>query len=303
MKGLMLLAPLLLLTACGAGRENPPLLEPLILPMDGSNIRGIYMAKLQTLNPGINGTIPGSVTLQRVDDEFKAYVRLFSGGPNTWHQQYITVGRCPGAQDDLNQDGVIDGPEGRLAWGDTLIPLDNDIRSQRAGIHIYPLSDEAGSYYYERTTSFEKMFADLKEEDVNFEDHLAKLGEDEGLHFPGKIVVILGVSDQTLLPATVASFDNYPVHQTVPIACGVLDKLTQIPGEDDNGIPGPVEEVTPGEGTPAPGGMPIPGEGPSWQPDDNAIINWWRERWRRWRGDRRDRMGDGQGRSLWDWWN
>lgn len=32
---------------------------------DGSNINGIYMAKFETLNPHVNGTLPGSASINR----------------------------------------------------------------------------------------------------------------------------------------------------------------------------------------------------------------------------------------------
>lgn len=300
--GVMLL--FVFVTACGRSNSNAgmPVNEKKILPLDGSNIQGLYMAKFFTMNPGVNGSLPGSATLQRDHDKFLAYVRLFGGAPNAWHQQNIHVGsRCPNAGDDLNNDGYIDIEEGNRIWGKILLPLDANLNSQKRGSTIYPKADASGNYFYEREASFESLFDDLKSEDKDLGDRFVKIAPDKGLDFEGKVVVLLGTASDVSYPDSVASTDGRPVYQTLPIACGVFKRITHIPGEPYDGtIPGPVADVTPtpqGEvGTPVGTDYDRPESRTRWY---DRIADWWRETWERERGNRRQLWGNGEDR----WWN
>lgn len=295
---------LLILISCGKGGENPAAgiqYKPgLNIQMEAGPvlINDLYMAKFKTLNGHINGVIPGSATIQRSEDKFIAYVRLFSASPSTWHQQFIHVGkRCPGPQDDINQDGFIDIQEALKVVGKILIPLDSNITSQRQGRSTFPVSDETGSYFYERSTSYSRFMDDLLADDIFPEDNVVKLLNEDDFTMAGKAVLVLGASDKILYPETVASADNYSQAQTLPIACGVFSKVTEIPGESDDGIPGPVAPATPGMGAPAGDNLPLPGDYAPSRPAESwgdRVIDWWRNRWRSSRGERRPRWGIGR---------
>lgn len=260
------LALISLLASCGkkessssssqAPRASVPQEEEVQISADGSNIQGIYLAKFQTLNPHVNGTLPGSATIQRKDDRLYAYIRLFAGGPKVWHPQNIYSGnRCPTMEDDTNKDGYLDIIEASAVLGKIIVPLDADIGSQRSGRNFYPLGDLSGSYFYERITSFKRFFRDLKEEDKDTEDNIRKLGPEEGLPIIGQPVLIQGVLDTTEFPETVGSTERYRPFQTLPIACGIFQKVEAEPGEVDDGeIPGPIAEVEEGQDRPAPEG-------------------------------------------------
>lgn len=312
MRFLLIVSLLGLVQACGKSDSNaglPKSKERMeVLPLDGSNVQGIYLAKFTTLNPHINGTIPGSATVMRTEDKFYAYVRIFAGGVKAWHQQNVYVGnRCPDMRDDLNQDGIIDVEEARKVLGEVLIPLDSNINTQTAGKNIYPLGDASGSYYYERIGSFDKMFNDLKNIDKDLEDGIAKLAIDDGLRIEGKAVMIQGVAESVVLPETVATLGRYKSFQTLPITCGVFTKVTKNPGQlDDGRIPGPIGEVgptpTPEDPTtpaPTPTPTPSPTPAPEYEEDEpedrwvDRVLDWWRRRWSEGRGDRRDSWGDG----------
>lgn len=310
-------------SSCGKSNSNAglPEVKKKILPVNGENINGLYMAKFLTMNPGVNGTLPGSATLQRQDDKFYAYIRIFGGAPNAWHQQNVHVGsRCPNAGDDTNGDGYIDIEEGNKVWGEVLLPLDSNIGSQAAGKNVFPIADASGTYFYETVTNFNKMFDDLKSADKNLGDNITKLSPEQGLDFEGKVVVIHGTADTVIYPDTVASSGRYLPHQTLPIACGVFTKVTSIPGSVEPGeeIPGPVGDV---EEAPVPEEVPVPETTPTpeypdtgW--DDNTgdynrdrdrdrddrwydrVSDWWRSRWDRDRGNRRHGWGDGIWRGL-----
>lgn len=297
-------------SSCGKSNSNAglPEVKQKVLPVNGENINGLYMAKFFTINPGVNGTLPGSATLQRQDDKFYAYIRVFGGAPNAWHQQNVHVGnRCPNAGDDLNGDGYIDIEEGNKVWGKVLLPLDSNIASQSAGKNIFPIADASGTYFYERVTSFDRMFDDLKTVDKNLDDNIAKLAPEQGLDFEGKVVVVHGTADTVIYPETVASADQRPPHQTLPIACGVFSKVTSIPGQVEGGeeVPGPIGDV---EEAPVPETDPTPTPTDDWTENNDdrdrddrwydRISDWWRSRWNRDRGNRRHGWGDGIWRGL-----
>jgi hypothetical protein len=259
------LAVLALATACGksdggksssdGGRQQ----QEEAASIDGSHIQGLYNAKFITLNPHVNGTIPGSATFFRKEEKFYAYLRLFAGGPRAWHQQFVYEGnRCPNLNDDINLDGFIDIQEAEAVLGKILIPLDSDIGTQSSGRRFFPLGDLSGYYHYERITNFRRFLSDLQEEDSTPEDDTRKLAADEPLRIIGKPVMVMGVVETVQLPETVATKGRHRAFQTLPIACGVFSKVEGLPGEPwSDQIPGPVGEVQEGQDRPA---EDLPGE-------------------------------------------
>lgn len=261
------LAPLLLaltIVSCGkdskssnetkilGSQNNVPQEEQIIFPSDGSNIQGKYLARFQTLNGHVNGTVPGSVTFFRDKDRVMVYLRLFAGYPKAWHPQKIYEGtRCPTLADDTNGDGYIDINEAEAVLGKILIPLDADISSQRSGRNFYPLGDLSGNYFYERMTSFSRMFRDLKDT-RSAGDEYKKLGPDEGFSIEGKAVLVQGVGKDVEFPETVGSAPRYKPFQTLPVACGIFVSDNRVPGMNDDGeIAGPIADVDPDQDRPA----------------------------------------------------
>lgn len=232
--------------------------------IDGSNIQGRYLAKFSTLNPHVVGTIPGSAQFIREDNRLSTFVRLFAGSPSIAHFQNVHSGnRCPTMNDDTNGDGFLDIQETLNVVGPVIIPLDWDIGSQLAGNRSWPKAFPNGSYEYTKTTSFDRFWDDLKSEDKNSEDNIAKLSPDESLVLEGKVVIIQGVDETKTLPSTVAGYKQWTNFQTLPIVCGVLARYTEDPGvvyEEE--IPGPIAPVEDGQDRPAgPGEGEDPGTG------------------------------------------
>lgn len=222
-------------------------------PLDGSNIQGHYQAKFVTLNPHVNGTIPGSANFYREDQKIFAYVRLFAGGVKAWHMQNVYMGeRCPTKDDDLNKDGFVDINEAEKVLGKIIIPLDSDISSQNSGKRFFPLADLSGYYHYERISNFERFLKDLQEPDIDLEDNIVKLPPGEGLSIEGKTFMVQGIAETVTLPDTVATKENRRSFQTLPVACGVFEKVTKAPGQVyvENEIPGPVAGVEEGQDRP-----------------------------------------------------
>lgn len=208
---------------------------------------GAYQAFLAPINKTVSGHLNGSLTLVREKDEIIADVRLSGGPKSVLHNQNIHIGdKCPTEDDDLNGDGYVDAEEAHLVHKEILIPLDDDISSQRMGLGTFPVTDAFGYYFWSRVTSFEKIMTDLREEDINLQDDYVKLPTEKSLTMIGKVIVIKGVPEITPLPETVAGRGRLSKHQALPIACGVIRRMGVVPGvldTDTTGIPVPAGET------------------------------------------------------------
>lgn len=233
---LLLLTSIISCNGGGGGSNSKQVVEqkPIPNPLE-TEMAGTYQALLKPVNPTLAKELNGSLTLVKDKNEFVADVR-FSGGPaGILHVQNIHVGkRCPTADDDLNRDGYIDAVEGAEVYKEIIIPLDEDINSQRMGWGTFPVADDYGYYFYSQVANFEKLMADLKEEDINLQDDFVKLGANESLQLMGNVIIITGVSKDVPLPETVAPRGRLTNFQAIPIACGVISKLTSVPGKIDN---------------------------------------------------------------------
>ncbi len=192
---------------------------------------GIYQAVLYPINKPHTGPISSSLTIVKMDDELRFHVRSSGLAPDTMHLQNIHVGfRCPDVSDDINQDGLIDTEEGGKIYKHILIPLDDELNSQRVGSGIFPISNYFGQYFWSRATSTKNLLNDLYDLDINKADEIIKLNPDEPFHLKDKLIVISTKQDD---------------QQDIPIACGVIQKLIHTPGRIDNDetdIPLPDEE-------------------------------------------------------------
>jgi len=244
-----------LLSSCGqksssdsnsSENNDTPVASSDIRPQVDEELDGQYLAVLNGLNEQVAGKVSGALTMAREEKQIIGDVR-FSAGPlsaATVHVQNVHVGgRCPGSEDDTNGDGFIDAFEGDKVYGNILIPLDSDLNSQRVGLGIFPVSDDYGGYIYSRAANFERFLSDLRDNDINEKDNITKINAGERLNLMGKVVVIKGVAQAAILPETVATNNNFANYQTIPIACGVISKVTTPPGtpdddEEDLPIPG-----------------------------------------------------------------
>jgi hypothetical protein len=229
----------------GGGGSTPPAKHSENLELE---MNGIYQAKLKSINSRFSDHLGGSLTLVRDKDDFIADVRLSGGPKTTLHSQSIHIGeRCPDARDDLNLDGIIDGEEGAQIYKDMLIPLDDDLSSQWMGLGIYPVTDDYGFYFWSRNVSFEKMMKDLRDDDINPTDEIAKIGANKTFQASGKVVIIRGIPTTEILPDSVVGRGRQSPHEAMPVACGVITKINSAPGvidRDQTGIPVPADGQT-----------------------------------------------------------
>ncbi len=199
-----------------------------------SDLDGIYLAKLVPLNPEISKYLNGSLTLFKNQKQLIASVRLSQGPQNSIHEQSIYYGkRCPNKKDDTNGDRFIDSKEIEEVINEKLIPLDDDLSSQRMGSGIFPKSDEYGSYQWSRNTLYDLLMKDLKDEDLNLKDHLVKLNPKEEFKLEHLIVIIRGVPLNINIPETALDKNDPDGNLNFPVACGVINKISKSPGVID----------------------------------------------------------------------
>lgn len=239
---------------------------------------GVYSAILIPLNAKVSNEVGGEVKISLYGDEFKVNINLLHAPAGT-HEQHLHLGiNCPQLSDDLNVDGYVDLDEARPKIGYVIVPLDNDLSSQQGGGRF-----PTGSYKYSQSTSYQLMLSDLQQPDDMINDFIAKLNGDE-FRLEKKVVMIYGRGRN--LPLTVSS-------PLVPLACGILSKISDVPEDEDDTWDNPP--------APTPGGdnyrrRPRPPAPPpdTTDPEDPPSGGWWdnwRDRWNRWR----ERMRD--------WWN
>jgi hypothetical protein len=231
--------PLCFLVACNSNlsdskktAEEGGMSQNETIMADGSNITGVYAGEMWPINYNLHFKTIGRVAVQRENDNFTASVMMKFGPAETSHHQAIYTGRrCPTILDDLNKDAYIDINEARRVIGKITIPLDGDLDSQLGGYNQNSAGDTTGKYYYQKSASFDRMFADLKTSDENATDDIIKLKQEDGLTFPGRVVVIQGLSEKIPLPATVATVEGESAHQSIPVGCAVLWKVPEMPTE------------------------------------------------------------------------
>jgi hypothetical protein len=203
-----------------------------VITQDGSNVQGNYSSEIWPMNYNLHFKTIGSVGVSREGDTFTASVSMKYGPKETKVKQAIyTARRCPNLNDDLNKDAYIDILEARLAIGKITIPFDGDLDSQMGGRDEFPNVDSTGKMFYSKTASFSRMFEDLKSPDEDPSDQIIKLEEEEGITFPGRIVLFQGIPKKVPLPETVATTDGEDKYGSIPSGCAVLWKVESLPSE------------------------------------------------------------------------
>lgn len=219
--------------SCGKKDTSHDPEEEEVLRFDGSNIKGVYQAQLKALNVNSTLVTVGAAGLHRESDIFKAFVKLYIGDKGVIHKQSIHTGtRCPTLEDDVNSDGYIDEREAQFVVGNIIVPLDGDLDSQAGGNNAYPVGNGlAGGYFYERSASFSRMFADLHDLDSDTLDEIDKIPYGRGFSFNKKVILIHGAGSQIRIPDSVNTVGNSTRARSLPIACGILTRSKNFPSE------------------------------------------------------------------------
>lgn len=215
---------LLTLVACGSDDDDSGSGSGTAQQPEQQSQEGEYRVRLLPVNPTVanSGSATGEGTFTIQGDEFRAVMNV-TGAPNAEHPQHIHVGnRCATAADDANGDGIIDAREASAATGSALVPLDADLRAQDAGENNNPTG---AGYNYNESASLLAMLADLRLPDTETSDDLVKLPVDEELDLAGKVVEVHGVPAETTLPGTVQGLDDKTAQESLPILCGVIERV------------------------------------------------------------------------------
>jgi hypothetical protein len=189
---------------------------------DASSQHERYTADLVALNPDIGpGPVDGKATISVDGDTIRVHLNARNVAPGIAHAMHIhAAAHCPDANDDANNDGVVDVIEGLPDYGPILVPLDSDLTTQAAG--TFPTASNGGALHYHQHDDFQAMLNDLMAVDPNTGDAVIKLAPGEALHLAGRHIVVHGVAADTPLPATAASLGTAPAQATLPIACGEI---------------------------------------------------------------------------------
>ena len=81
------------------------------------------------------------------------------------------------------------------------------------------------------------MIQDLTENDLNLKDDITKLSYKK-FNLEGHLIVISGIPRNIELPSTVSGKGHLDPHSSLPIACGIIKKVTNIPGKIDHDYTG-----------------------------------------------------------------
>ena len=205
-----------LLVSCGKGYRTEDSTYPEI-------VSGQFGATLKPLNPKL-GIYTGWVTLSISDNQLWARVKLNGKRTKKMHAQYLHLNsKCPDMNHDLNHDGYIDFVEATTVSGPIIIPLDSNLNGQMKGLNEFPKMKATNSfYYYSEACNVDNMLADLTQKDESSGDGMIKLLATEKVSFDQRVVMIYGTSEETPLPQSVRSFEGYPSHDSIPIACGQI---------------------------------------------------------------------------------
>jgi hypothetical protein len=227
------------LAACSGEKEQgfaplssvqPPAQSDALVGTMTPGLSGSFVAQLHPVNPGQTGLITGSASFTRNGEEFLSFVRLTGSRAGTVHRQQVHAGSsCPDQIHDLNEDGFIDVLEAEAAAGPILFHIDDDLSSREAGWFYFPVADEFGNYVHSRETNFNDFHLDLRQGSLPSEDLVA--WEQKSDFTPdGLVVIVYGIAP-TYLPESVAGKDGFANFQTLPVACGVLGRVQQGPGQ------------------------------------------------------------------------
>jgi hypothetical protein len=172
---------------------------------------GSYRAILRPFNNSLSGFLPSGAAEFKITGDTVGIKTYLDDDAKVIHMQNVHTGsRCPKLSDDTNGDGLIDINESMAVTGPVLLPLDADINSAAEGNGIFPMGD---GFTYNELGSLSKLESDV----------VSRVGQN--LNLAGRMVLIHGVNKGTQMPATIATKDSMPIQSSIPIACGIIQRL------------------------------------------------------------------------------
>lgn len=177
-----------------------------------------FTANLTPVNQDMLDSTPsGEATIEIRGDSMVITVNAQGLPPNMTHLQHFhgfedgAPARCPGADADANDDGVVDVTETAPMAGTTMVPFHGDPVNMEIQADTYPRSDRQGAYSYRHAVSLEAVRSAFQE----------KFGGELALE--DRVVFIHGVPDDVTLPESAATKAGLAPRVSLPIACGELE--------------------------------------------------------------------------------
>jgi hypothetical protein len=217
LKQMIPLLMMLSLISCGKDYKEP-------VPTINSEVtqEGDFKAILRPYNNSLSGWIPnGMIRLKVTGDQLDISAWLDDSASVTHRINIHQGSECPSSFHDSNRDGLVDFQESIKASKDILIPIDSHLNEQVSENDFYPF----GNFSYSERGSLSKILMDLAKDDLDIEDSVIKWPRAKGLNLEGKVIIVLGVSPTRNLPTTVSSLKNLTPQLSIPIACGVIEKI------------------------------------------------------------------------------
>lgn len=180
-----------------------------------------FTARLSPVNQDLLDSTPsGEASIEIRSDSMIITVDAQGLPPDMAHLQHFhgfedgSAARCPGADADANDDGVVDVTETAPMAGTTMVPFHGDPANMEIQAETYPRADAQGAYSYRHAVSLEAVRSAFQE----------KFGGD--LALSDRVVFIHGVPDNVALPETAETKAGLPVRESLPIACGELESVS-----------------------------------------------------------------------------
>ena len=195
---------LCLLTSCGAKKESTTLDRRPTQELE--TIQGSFKAILRPYNFNLAGWIPSGMADIKIEGDQIEIKSWLDDSANVMHRQNIHFGsRCPTIEDDINQDGLVDFNESKRVAKEIFLPLDQDLDSLSLDDNNYPI----GNFSYHETASIRSLSQKLN----------------QNLNLSGKVIIVMGVASNRGLPTTVSQENNQTRESSIPIDCGVIERM------------------------------------------------------------------------------
>lgn len=192
---------------------------------------GSYRAILRPINSKFAST-SGKIDIKINNYEFIVKAQIENSIRDIKHfQSIMTKESCPSNLSDENKDLSIDFNELLKVSGEIILPLDSNLNEQFLGIDFGPISNSDGKYTYFRSTFYDDLLADLRDEDPDPFDHYAKLKREKSFFLENKVIVITAEVNDSVFDL---SSENQEVNRTNrPVACGKFIRIKDR-GDFDN---------------------------------------------------------------------
>lgn len=208
--------------------------------------RAVYQS---FINPGNDSGVSGFATFVVESNSLGVYLQVADLDPGINHLQHIhAYSQCPSpGVADTNQDGLIDIVEAQAVAGPPVLPLTNDLfqsspNRNNIPVQNYPMPSNDGSLTYVNTIPLNKAISALKSAPPS----PTPSGSPSATPTPSSsttpvsagtfnspialenyTIEIHGISTNFTLPSTVQTAMGLTPNQSLPVACGTIERVQE----------------------------------------------------------------------------